>query len=201
MVFRAIITSLSDTHSPQWNSQQMIGRADPNYHYGSYSRELSLDFTVYASDRDEMKPIWQKLNMLAGYTTPSYGEVAPKAPWMRITIGDLFVQQPAIINSLSYTLHDSDTTWEINIEEDPWMNQLPHKVSVSIGFNLITDYLPQQNGRFYTLNENNQYDWLRSTTDITSETNVTTTAVNSNNDVTIDSDWEPPNDLPVNNIA
>lgn len=201
MVFRAIITSLSDTHSPQWNSQQMIGRADPNYHYGSYSRELSLDFTVYASDRDEMKPIWQKLNMLAGYTTPSYGEVAPKAPWMRITIGDLFVQQPAIINSLSYTLHDSDTTWEINIEEDPWMNQLPHKVSVSIGFNLITDYLPQQNGRFYTLNENNQYDWLRSTTNTTSETNVTTTAVNSNNDITVNSDWEPPNDLPVNDIA
>ena len=160
MVFRALITSLTDTHNPQWNAQQMIGRADPNYHYSAYSRELSLDFTVYASDRDEMKPIWQKLNMLAGYTTPSYREVAPKAPWMRITIGDLFVQQPAIINSLSYTLHDSDTTWEINIEQDPWMNQLPHKISVSIGFNLITDYLPQKNGRFYTLNENSKYDWL-----------------------------------------
>lgn len=167
MVFRAVITSLSDTHSPQWNSQQMVGRADPNYHYAGYSRELSLDFTVYASDRDEMKPIWQKLNMLAGYTTPSYGEVAPVAPWMRITIGDLFIQQPAVINSLSYTLHDSDTTWEINIENDPWMNQLPHKVAVSIGFNLITDYLPQKGGRFYTLNEYvddpDLFDWLNHT--------------------------------------
>jgi hypothetical protein len=171
MVFRAIITSLTDTHNPQWNAQQMVGRADPNYHYSAYSRELSLDFTIYASDRDEMKPIWQKLNMLAGYTTPSYGEVAPKAPWMRITIGDMFIQQPAIINSLSYTMHDSDTTWEINVERDPWMNQLPHKVSVSIGFNLITDYLPQQNGRFYTLNSGSKFDWLSSTATSTTPTN------------------------------
>lgn len=160
MIFRAIITSLTDTYSPTWTPQQMIGRADPNYHYTGYSRELSLDFTVYASDRDEMKPIWQKLNMLAGYTTPSYGEVAPKGPWMRITIGDLFIQQPAIINSLSYTLHDADTTWEINIEEDSWMNQLPHKVNVSMGLNLITDELPRQGGRFYTLNKYKSYDWL-----------------------------------------
>ena len=161
MIFRAVITSLTDSHNPTWTPQQMIGRADPNYHYTGYSRELSLDFTVYASDRDEMKPIWQKLNMLAGYTAPIYiGEVAPVGPWMRITIGDLFRQQPAIINSLSYTLHDADTTWEINIEEDSWMNQLPHKVNVSIGFNLITDEIPQQNGRFYTLNKGTSHDWL-----------------------------------------
>ena len=120
MIFRAIINSLTDSHNPSWTPQQMIGRADPNYHYTGYSREVSLDFTVYASDRDEMKPIWQKLNMLAGYTAPIYnvGSPAPIGPWMRITIGDLFVQQPAVINSLSYTLHESDTTWEINIEED-----------------------------------------------------------------------------------
>ena len=152
MQFRAYITSLSDTHNPNWTAQQMIGRADPNYHYTGYSRDLSLDFTVYASSRLEMKPIWQKLNMLAGYTAPSYGEVAPVGPWMRITIGDLFVQQPAIINSLSYTLIDSDTTWEINLKNRGNMCELPQKVSVSIGFHLITDYLPQNGGQFYTLN-------------------------------------------------
>ena len=152
MQFRAYITSLSDTHNPNWTAQQMVGRADPNYHYTGYSRDLSLDFTVYASSRLEMKPIWQKLNMLAGYTAPSYGEVAPVGPWMRITIGDLFVQQPAIISSLSYTLLDSDTTWEINLKNRDNMCELPHKVSVSIGFHLITDYLPQKGGQFYTLN-------------------------------------------------
>lgn len=153
MVFRAIITNIGDSFQANWNPVQMIGRADPNYQYTGYSRDLSLDFTVIATDRDEVKPIWRKLNALAGYTAPIYDKtsIALKAPWMRITIGDLFRQQPAILTSLSYTLHDSDTTWEINIEQDPDMKQVPHKISVSCQFTMVSDYLPQNNGRFYTL--------------------------------------------------
>lgn len=153
IVFRALLSSLSDTYTPSWTPQTMIGRADPNYHYTGVTRDLNLDFTVYATDRDEVKPIWRKLNALAGYTAPEYdlNTIAMKAPWMRITIGDLFHQQPAIITSLAYTLHDSDTTWEINIENDPTMMQVPHKVTVSMGLTLIPDYLPQKGGRFYSL--------------------------------------------------
>lgn len=153
IAFRATLDSLSDSHNPGWSAISMIGRADPNYVYTGYTRDVSLNFTVYATSRDEMKPIWRKLNALAGYTAPDYGSktIALKGPWMRITVGDLFYQQPAIITSLSYTLADADTTWEINIEDDPTMMQLPHKVTVQMGFNLITDYLPEKGGRFYSL--------------------------------------------------
>ena len=153
IVFRALLSSLSDTYTPSWTPQTMIGRADPNYHYTGVTRDINLDFTVYATDRDEVKPIWRKLNALAGYTAPEYdtNTIAMKAPWMRITIGDIFHQQPAIITSLSYTLHETDTTWEINIENDPTMMQVPHKISVSLGLTLISDYLPQKGGRFYSL--------------------------------------------------
>ena len=152
-VFRAIINSLSDTFTPGWTATPMIGRADPNYHYTGFTRDLSLDFTVYATSRDELKPIWRKLNALAGYTAPEYDKssIAMRAPWMRMTIGDLFVQQPIIITSLGYTLHDSDTTWEINFEDDPTMMQTPHKIGVSMGITPIMDYLPQKGGKFYTL--------------------------------------------------
>lgn len=153
IVFRAILTGLTDSFAPQWNSVQMVGRADPNYNYSSVTRDLSLEFTVAATDRDEMQPIYRKLNALAGFTAPTYlkDSIAMQAPWMRITIGDLFRQQPVILTSLTYTLVDSDTTWEINIEDDPTMMQAPHKVSVSCQFTVISDYLPQRNGRFYTL--------------------------------------------------
>jgi hypothetical protein len=153
IVFRAIMNSLSDTFSPSWTAQQMIGRADPNYHYTQVTRDIQLDFVVYATDRDELKPIWRKLNALAGYTAPEYDKesIALKAPWLRFTIGDLWKQQAAFITSLTYTLHDSDTTWEINLEDDPTMMQCPHKVSVSIGLTPIMDQLPQKGGRFYTL--------------------------------------------------
>ena len=153
VVFRAIINSLSDSFAPNWTPVNMIGRADPNYHYTGVTRDLNLDFTVYATDRDELKPIWRKLNALAGFTAPKYNatDITLGAPWMRVTIGDVFYQQPMILTSLSYTLHDSETTWEINIEDDDTMMQVPHKVSVSCAFNVITDFLPQYGGRFYSL--------------------------------------------------
>jgi hypothetical protein len=153
IVFRATIGSISDTFNPQWNAVQLMGRADPNYHYSGYSRDVSLDFTIYATDRDELKPIYRKLNALAGYTTPDYSgtNIGFKGPWMRITVGDLYNQMPVIISSLSYTLGDTDSPWEINIEDDKNMMQVPLMVKVSIGFNVIGNDLPQKGGQFYSL--------------------------------------------------
>ena len=152
MVFRAILTSLDDSFSGNWSEVQMIGRADPNYQYTGYSRTLSVNFDVVATDRDELKSIYRKLNALAGYTAPTYdpNSIAMKAPWMRITVGDLFLQTPVVMTSLGYT-YAIDHTWEINIEEDPEMFQVPHRVGVSCQFNVISNYLPQQNGRFFGL--------------------------------------------------
>ena len=155
IVFRAIITSLSDSFSANWSQFKLIGRGDDNYQYGGYSRDLSIDFTVYATDRDEVKPIWRKLNALAGYTAPEYtndsNNLGLVGPWMRITIGDLFNQQPVILKSISYSLMDNDTTWDINIEKDPQMMQVPHKIQVNLQFTPITDWLPQKGGKFYSL--------------------------------------------------
>ena len=160
LVFRAIITSFGDSFTPNWTPVTMIGRADQNFHYTGVSRDLSLDFTVYASDRDELKFIYRKLNGLAGYTAPEYDpdSIAMKAPWLRMTIGDLFIQQAVIITSLSYTFVDSDTTWEINIEKDPEMMQVPHKISVSLSLTPIMDYLPQKGGRMYSLANEKEFD-------------------------------------------
>jgi len=160
IVFRATLSSLEDTFSPSWNAVQMIGRADSNYNYTGYSRDVRIAFDIYATDRDEVKPIWRKLNALAGYTAPTYSDesIGMIGPWMRMTIGDIYKQQPVIIDSLSYTLQSQDTPWEINIENDPQMKQVPHKISVSLGVKLITDYLPEKNGQFYTLSTyNNEY--------------------------------------------
>lgn len=154
MVFRAIINSLSDSFNAGWTDVKLIGRADPNYQYSGYSRELSLDFTVYATDRDELKPIWRKLNALAGYTAPEYSanSIALIAPWIRFTIGDLFIQQAAVIKTLGYT-YDMDASWEINVEDDPEMMQVPFKIDVNMSLSVLTDELPQKNGKFYSLSK------------------------------------------------
>ena len=152
IVFRAMLTSLSDSFSPQWSEVKMIGRADPNYQYGGYGRSLSLGFDIVITDRDEIKPTWRKLNALAGYCAPIYdnASIALTAPWMRITLGDLFHQTPVVMNSLSYT-YDLDHSWEINIEGDAEMFETPRKISVSCDFHVITDTLPQKDVRFFGL--------------------------------------------------
>ena len=153
IVFRAIISSLTDSFSGNWSPIQFIGRADPSYTYQGFSRNFDLNFTVYASHRDELKPIYRKLNYLASYTAPEYSNdtLVMKAPYLRITVGDLLVHQPIAINSIFYTFQDADTTWEINIEKDPTNMEVPKKIDVNLSGFLITDYLPQKGGRFYTL--------------------------------------------------
>ena len=155
LVFRAILTSFTDQFSPSWSPVNMIGRADPNYTYGGVSRDVDLAFTVYATDRDELRFIYRKLNALASYTAPEYNRSSKSlvAPWIRLTVGDLLVSQAAVINSLSYTFLDGDSTWEINFEEDPEMMQVPHKVDVSMGIHLVGNQLPEQLGSFYSLSK------------------------------------------------
>lgn len=152
LAFRAIITSLDDSFNADWNSVQMIGRADPNYHYGSYSRGGSLSFDVYATDRDELKPIYRKLNALASYTAPIYdtSTIAMVGPWMRLTVGDIHNQQPIVLTSVTFT-YSFDDPWEINIEQDPQMMQVPFKVSVTCNFNIVGNHIPQNNGRILSL--------------------------------------------------
>lgn len=152
IVFRATIDSFSDSFTGGWESKRMIGRADPSYIYTGYDRSITFSFDVNVTSRDEMKPIWRKLNALASYTAPEYVDnAALKGPWMRFTMGDVFVQQPIILTSVQYTLQSAETTWEINIEDDPTMMQAPKSVSVTISANIITDTLPQKNGRMYSL--------------------------------------------------
>ena len=155
IVFRAAITGLSDSYTANWSPINMIGRADPNYHYTAFSRDVSLSFDIYATDRDEVKPIYRKLNALAGYTAPTYNtnSIAMEGPWMRLTVGDLYKQQPVVLTSLSYTFA-MDAPWEINIENDDEMMQVPLKIGVQCSFNMISDYLPKKGGRFYTLAKN-----------------------------------------------
>jgi hypothetical protein len=92
-----------------------------------------------------------------------------KAPYLRMTVGDLLVQQPIAVSSVFYTFQDAETTWETNIEQDPTNMEVPKKIDVTLSGFLITDYLPQKGGRFYTLakefDENGQpkpgnNDWL-----------------------------------------
>lgn len=160
MIFRATITGLSDSFSPGWDRIETMGRPDGMYVYTSFERSISFEFRVAALSRSEMIPMWRKLNFLATYTMPDYGDVNSSwkhsGPFMRMTLGDLYWRQPGFISSLSYNFPD-DTSWDIadDANENDDAKQLPTVVDVSLTYNLISDHRPRLMGRAYSLSKNN----------------------------------------------
>lgn len=151
LVFRATMGNITDQFSPSWSPHKMIGRADPVYTYDQWTRSVTFDFRVAATSRDEMRPIWRKLNYLASWTAPEYNVgTIYRAPWIRVTLGDLFQETPCFISSLTYTI-DDNSPWEINLENDPDIYQVPMYVNVSTTLTMAMDYRPQWNGRMYSL--------------------------------------------------
>jgi hypothetical protein len=152
LVFRAALGSFSDQFSPSWNPTQILGRADAVHVYNQWSRQVTFDFKVHATSRDEMRPLWRKLNYLASWTAPRYTSGLMRGPYIRFTLGNLFQETPCFINSLTFTT-DNDIPWEINLEKDDNMMQLPHGVNVSMGLTMLMDFRPEWDGRMYSLSE------------------------------------------------
>jgi len=152
MVFRANIQGFSDSFAPEWTPAKIMGRADSAYIYTGFDRNISFTFTVAATSREEMKPMWRKLNYLATYTMPDYGDNNRMVgPFMRITLGNLFQNTPGFIESLSVAIPD-EATWEINQgDTDKDMLRLPMMAEVNITFKVLADYRPQKLGRAYSL--------------------------------------------------
>jgi hypothetical protein len=163
MIFRANIVGFNDNFTPQWNAIDIMGRADKSYLYTGFERSISFTFTVAATSRDEMKPIWRKLNYLASYTMPDYKEGRMVGPYMRLTIGNLFQNTPGFLESLSITIPD-EATWELGPYANEDMYQLPMMAEVSVGFKVIGDWRPRKLDRVYSLSklgqENNANNWI-----------------------------------------
>lgn len=152
MAFRATLNGFTDSFSPGWDRIDIMGRPDGAYLYSSFERTISFNFTVAATTRSEMIPMWRKLNYLSTYTMPDIrGGNKPSGPMMRFTIGDMFQRTPGFLTSLSYTIPD-DATWDIAEDaKDEVAKQLPMMIDVAVGATIIGDYRPQKMGRAYSL--------------------------------------------------
>jgi hypothetical protein len=112
IIFRAYLTDLNDSFAPSWDSVQDQGRADAKVRYASFERTVDLGFKVVVHSAAERGIVWEKLSELAKITYPVYGGGGFYGVYVKVTIGDLYVNQPMFITSLSY-MWDTDTPWEI----------------------------------------------------------------------------------------
>jgi hypothetical protein len=148
--FRAFIDSFSDSYDADWKSMNYMGRAEKLYKYSGFDRKISMAFTVVAQSKDEINVMYDKLNFLASSLAPEYldsltsGYMAGNIAY--ITLGDYIIDQPGIINSLTFDIPE-ESPWEINREtgKDGTIRQLPHMIKVTgINFTPIHKFRPEK---------------------------------------------------------
>jgi hypothetical protein len=151
IVFRATLEGISDTISPSWNESQYIGRPDKVYTYGGADRAIGFSFKVFPNTKQEMIPLWDKVNYLMGLGYPAWkqgGETGGRLmtpPFVELTIGNLYKDTPGLIDNIGVTVEDSGG-WDI---DEPL--QLPKFLTIQIGFKFIGNYALSMTGKHFSL--------------------------------------------------
>jgi hypothetical protein len=159
--FRAFIDSMSDSYNSTWNGFNYLGRGEQFYTYGGFTRSISLSWTVVAQSKQELIPMYKKLNYLASSLTPDYSPHGyMRGNLVQLTVGGYVYEQPGFITSLTYDI-PQDSPWEVGIGSsesgngDPSVKELPHMIKVTgFSFTPIQNFIPRLQNNAYAFNNN-----------------------------------------------
>jgi len=160
--FRAIIDEMSDNFTAEWKGQKFMGRGEQFYKYGGFDRKISLGWTVVAQSKQELIPMYQKLNYLSSVCAPDYSNSGyMRGNLITLTVGGYLQEQVGIMTGINYSV-PTESPWEIGIPDngnikyinqgdnekeiftDPSVKEMPMMINVS-GFTFIPihDFVPQ----------------------------------------------------------
>ena len=158
MHFRAFLGSISDSYTANWSGFNYLGRGEQFYTYGGFSRQISLSWTVAAQSKEELIPMYKKLNYLASTLAPDYSPNGyMRGNLVQLTIGGYLYEQPGFITSLSYEMGE-DSPWEIGIgstdnSEDGTVKELTQIIKVSgFSFTPIQKFIPRKQELTFSTN-------------------------------------------------
>lgn len=159
--FRATMKGISENGNASWDELTFINRADRVYSYAGFTRNLNVSFHIAIGSIVELAPTFQRLNYLttmikpANYTYTAGSEDMNRfmiPPMLMMTIGDLYKDQPVLIQTITTTVPD-DASWETYSEygdasswdylakyitnADAKFGQLPRSIDVSLGLILL----------------------------------------------------------------
>lgn len=149
LVFRAFLEgAINDSNTAEYNSFKYLGRGETFRTYQGFDRSISFSFKMFAQSRQEMLPMYQKLNQLISQVYPDYspGYNLMRGNVVKLTIGDYLYRVPGFLENVNVTIDNGNTPWEIVLAELPEadVRQLPHMVTVQCTFKPIMDILPRK---------------------------------------------------------
>ena len=161
--FRALINSLSDSYTSTWDPHKFMGRSEEFYTFSGFGRTVSLDWTVAAQSKQELIPMYQKLNYLASVCAGDYSDVGyMRGNLITLSVGGWFQEQVGFMSGITLDV-PQESPWEIGITDannltqlreseinsDPSVQEMPMIINVSgFQFTPIHDFVPrlQRNG-------------------------------------------------------
>jgi hypothetical protein len=160
--FMATITGLSENVSPTWDTAKFLGSAFNYYNYTGIERSVTFTFLVYSTNAVEHIAAWQRINFLTELAYPQgYGNGYMIPPFIKLTLGNLYVNKECFIESLSYNVDDNGG-WEIGSanktkndftfgKENVKINdfKLPRVITVDITLKFVESASNTYGGQFY----------------------------------------------------
>ena len=146
LTFRAFLDSFDDSHSASWNNFNYIGRGEQFHTYGGYDRSINFSFKLAALSKEELNPMYDKLNLLAGHLAPTYvGDSFMRGNFIAVTIGDYINNQLGFMNSVTITWNTDYPFGPSNTADD---GEVPHILDIDCSFVPIHKFNTQFGERF-----------------------------------------------------
>jgi hypothetical protein len=150
LAFRAYLNDFNDGMNAKWDSYRYMGRGEEFYVYNGFTRDIGVDFTIYAHSPEEMRPIYQKLNYLMSTFAPDYNDFNKmRGNIGYLTVGDYLYRQPGIFTDIKLS-GMLDSNWEIALaepegdEKDGIQYEVPKHIKVNLSFKPIHNFLPRK---------------------------------------------------------
>jgi hypothetical protein len=149
LIFRAFLDGqITDSNTAEYNSFKYLGRGETFRTYQGFDRSVGFSFKIFPQTRDELKPLFKKLNHLVSQVYPDYSPIynLMRGSVVKLTIGDYLYRVPGFIENVNISIDNSNTPWEIVLQQDEYPNvaQLPQLVTVSVSFKPIMNFLPRR---------------------------------------------------------
>ena len=160
--FRAFIDSFNDGYNAEHSTQKYMGRGENFYKYQGFDRKINMGWTVAAQSKEELIPMYHKLNFLASSISPDYSDKGyMRGNLVSLTVGGYIYEQVGILHSILYTVPE-ESPWEIGINTeggyDRSVKELPHIIRVTgFQFTPIHNFLPKKNKISFEDGEVNGY--------------------------------------------
>ncbi len=132
LVFRAIISGLTETSTPSWSSNKFVGNPYSFHIYDGIERSVAFNIKLFAASPIELNVIWERLKILTSYTYPTIGGGLTTPPIITFRLGDMYVDREVLVDSLTYTIPD-----ESNWETDGKIGYLPKNIDVALSMKFI----------------------------------------------------------------